>query len=187
MQGLILATDGFEDSDFSYPYYRLRKAGFDVHVVTPAGEPVTGKHGYEFEADFPFEAHAPEEWTEAYDFAIVPCGDSPEALRPEAPAAADLLRAFDEAGKPIAAICHGLQLLISADVLEGRTVTGYWSLEVDAENAGATWVDEPVVVDDNLVTSRAPEDLPVFMGTFLTEFAGPEAGADWSEPATPPA
>jgi protease I len=187
MQGLILATDGFEDSEFSYPYYRLREAGFDVHVVTPAGEPVTGKHGYGFEADLSVEAYTPEEWAEAYDFAVVPGGDSPEALRTEAPAAADLLRAFDEAGNPIAAICHGLQLLISADVLDGRTVTGYWSLEVDAENAGATWVDEPVVVDDNLLTSRVPDDLPAFMGTFVSEFAGPEADAGWTEPATPTA
>ena len=77
--------------------------------------------------------------------------------------------------------------MISADGLDGRTVTGYWSLEVDAENAGATRVDEPVVVDDNLRASRGPHDLPAFAGTFVSEFAGEESGPERTETATPAA
>jgi protease I len=186
MKGLIVTTDGFEDSEFSYPFYRLREAGFDVDVATPDGEPVEGKHGYEFDADFAIDAHDAEWWTDEYDLLVVPGGYAPERLRTEAPEAADIVSAFDDADRPIAAICHGAQLLISADVLEGREVTGYWTLEVDIENAGATFIDEAVVVDGNLVTSRVPEDLPAFMAELFevleSEF-GIEAEAGRAAPS----
>lgn len=162
MMGLILATDGFEDSEFSYPYYRAREDGWEVDVATPDGEAVEGKHGYEFDADLAIDEHEPEWYAEEYDFLLVPGGGSPEALRTEAPAAAEIVSWFDEYDRPIGAICHGPQLLISADVLEGREATAYWPLAVDVENAGAEFVDEAAVVDGNLVTARVPEDLPAF-------------------------
>ncbi|WP_423750798.1 type 1 glutamine amidotransferase domain-containing protein [Salinirarus marinus] len=167
MKGLIVTTDGFEDSEFSYPFYRLREEGWDVDVATPDGESVEGEHGYEFDADWAIDAHQPDWWAAEYDLLVIPGGDAPEALRTEAPEAADVVAAFDAADQPIAAICHGAQLLVSADVLEGREATGYWSLEVDVENAGATFVDDPVVVDGNLVTSRVPDDLPAFTTELL--------------------
>lgn len=167
MKGLILATDGFEDSEFSYPYYRLQESGWDVDVATPDGEPIEGKHGYEFDADFAIGVHEPAELSGQYGILVLPGGNSPESLRLEAPAAIDIVAAFDAADETIISICHGAQLLISADVLADRRATGYWTLEVDIENAGAEYVDEPVVVDGNLVTSRFPDDLPAFMDAAL--------------------
>lgn len=163
MQALILATDGFEDSELSYPYYRLQEYGADVHLVAPEEGTIEGKHGYAFEVDWTVDERMPEEWAEAFDLLVIPGGESPERLRTEAPEAADIVAAFDDFELPIASICHGAQLLISADVLEGREITGYWPLQVDVENAGASYVDEPVVVDDHFVTSRVPSDLPSFM------------------------
>jgi protease I len=176
MKGLVLVTDGFEDSEFSYPFYRLRESGWDVDVATPDGDSVTGEHGYEFDGDVAIDEDSPSWFAEEYDLLVVPGGDSPEALRTEAPAAADVVAAFDDRDRPIATICHGAQLLISAGILAGRRATGYWSLEVDVENAGAEYVDEPVVVDENLVTSRVPDDLPAFMdATLRLVEADPEA------------
>ncbi|MFB6269898.1 MAG: type 1 glutamine amidotransferase domain-containing protein [Halobacterium sp.] len=167
MKGLVLATDGFEDSEFSYPFYRLREAGWDVDVASPDSDAIEGEYGYEFDADLAIDGEDPLWFAEEYDLLVIPGGDSPEALRTEAPTAADVVAAFDDHDKPIAAICHGAQLLISADILEGRRATGYWSLQVDVENAGAEYVDERVVVDENLVTSRVPDDLPAFMDATL--------------------
>lgn len=167
MQAIMLVTDGFEDSEFSYPYYRLQEAGWSVDVATPGGEAIEGKHGTAYEADLAIDDHGPAWWVERYDLLVIPGGHSPESLRLEAPETADIVEAFDGAGLPIAAICHGAQLLISAGVLEGREATGYWSIRVDIENAGATFVDEEAVVDDNLVTARSPADLPAFMAATL--------------------
>lgn len=163
MQALILATNGFEDSELSYPYYRLQEDGATVHLLAPHAGTIEGKHGYEFDVDWTVDERAPEEWAEQFDMLVIPGGSSPEALRLEAPVSADIVAAFDEIDKPIAAICHGAQLLISADILEDRELTGYWSLEVDIENAGATYLDDEAVVDENLVTARVPDDLPSFM------------------------
>ena len=162
MRAIVLATDGVADSELNYPYYRLQEEDVSVDVATPDGDAIEGEHGYEFEADHAIDDHEPEWWADEFDLVVVPGGYSPENLRLEAPEAAEIVAAFDEAGQPIASICHGAQLLISADVLEGREVTGYWSLEEDVENAGAEFVDEAVVVDENLVTSRVPDDLPAF-------------------------
>ena len=167
MRALILTADGFEDSEFSYPFYRLQEADWEVDVMTPGGEPVEGKHGYAFDADLGFESLSPGEAADEYDLLVLPGGGAPEALRTEAPNAAHIVREFDERGQPIASICHGVQLMISADILEGREVTGYWPLEVDVENAGATYVDEPAVVDENIVSARYPDDLPAWLAETL--------------------
>lgn len=168
MEALIVTTDGFEDSEFSYPFYRLREAGVDVDVATPDGESVTGKHDYEFDADAAIDDRRPADWADSYDLLVVPGGYAPEQLRTEAPEAADVVAAFVDADRPVASICHGIQLLISADVLNGAEVTGYETLEVDVENAGATFHDEEVVVDEPFVTSRVPDDLPAFMAETLS-------------------
>lgn len=177
MKALLLATDGFEDTELTYPYRRLSEEGFDVTLATPEGETVEGKHGITWEADEDIEANDAETWADEYDALFIPGGRSPESLRTKAPIAADIVAAFDEAGKPIAAICHGAQLLISGDVLDGREIAAYWSLEVDVENAGATFVDEAAVVDDNLVTARVPDDLPAFMQAFFELVAEEQAVA----------
>ncbi|MFB6114525.1 MAG: type 1 glutamine amidotransferase domain-containing protein [Halodesulfurarchaeum sp.] len=167
MQALILTTDGFEDSEFSYPFYRLQEADWDVDVMTPGGKTVEGKHGYEFEADLAFEDADPDSVASEYDVLVLPGGGAPESLRTDAPTAADIVSAFDDRDKLIAAICHGVQLMISADVIEGREVTGYWPLEVDVENAGATYVDDAAVVDDNFVSARHPGDLPDWLSALF--------------------
>ena len=167
MDALIVSADGFEDSELSYPYYRLQEAGWDVTLATPDGEDVSGKHGVEFEADAAISENGAGGWADDTDVLVVPGGRAPESIRLSAPETTDIIARFDEADKPIASICHGAQLLISADVLEGREATAYASLEVDVENAGATFVDEEVVVDDNLVTSRNPSDLPAFAAKML--------------------
>lgn len=180
MKALLITTDGYEDSEFSYPFYRLQEAGYEVDVAAPEAGEVMGKHGYVFEADFSIDEHEPDWWAAEYDLLVIPGGKAPENLRTEAPAAAAVVRAFDDADRPIAAICHGAQLLISADILEGRKLTGYWSLEVDIENAGGSYVDEAVVWDDNLITSRVPGDLPAFMRTvfeFLEDWQKQPAAA----------
>lgn len=159
MRALIIAADKFEDSELFYPYYRLKEAGVQVDVATPKGNPIAGKHEIEIDADLKIE-NADEK---NYYLMIIPGGRSPEQLRVEAPESIDLIKKFHDDGKIISAICHGPQLLMSADTLNDRKATCYWSLIVDLENAGATFLNEPVVVDDNLITSRHPPDLPDFM------------------------
>ncbi len=171
MSSLIVTSDGFEDSELTYPYYRLQEADVDVDLATPGGETVTGKIGEEMDADLAIEDARPDE----YELLVIPGGRAPESMRLESPDAVEIIRRFDEQDKPIAAICHGVQLLISADMLDGREATGYWTLEVDVENAGATFTDDAVVVDDNLITSRAPQDLPMWMDETLSQL--PEAVA----------
>lgn len=163
MSGLIVTGDGFEDAEFTYPLYRLREEAFSIDVATPEGGSFESKHGQEFEADMRIEDATASD----YEFLVIPGGRAPESLRTDAPEVAELIAAVDEANKPIASVCHGAQLLISADVLEGRDATAYWPLATDVENAGATFRDQEVVVDGNLVTSRYPDDMPAFMREFL--------------------
>lgn len=164
-----MAADDFEDTELAYPLYRLLEEGFDVELATLDGGEVTGKHGYAFEGDIGIK----EARTADYSLLLLPGGKSPENLRIEAPESVELVEKFDEAGKPVAAICHGAQILISADVLEGRRATCYWSIRDDLENAGAEFVDRSVVVDGKMVTSRHPDDLPDFMRETLEVTGGP--------------
>lgn len=160
MRSLIITGDGVEDSEFTYPYYRLQEEGIDVDVATPNGESFESKHGQSFDAA---DIAINDVQSDGYDLLVLPGGRAPENVRLEEPGVGDIIRGFDEENKPIASVCHGAQLLITADVLDGREATGYWSIRDDIENAGATFVDEEVVVDDNLVTSRSPDDLPALM------------------------
>lgn len=165
MQAAILATDGFEDAELNYPMWRLEEMDVTVTLATPEGEPIEGKHGYRYEGDAPIvDVHADE-----VHCLVLPGGRSPERLREDAPVAVDVTRRCVEGDAVVAAICHGPQLLASADLLDGRQVACYPGIADDVEHAGATYVDEPVVVDGTIVTSRLPEDLPAFMRETTTK------------------
>jgi protease I len=157
MRVLILTANGVEDCELFYPYYRFKEEGFDVDVATPDGQKVMGEHGYSLEASLSFaDADA-----EDYDLLLLPGGKGPEKVRLESEAV-EITRQMFDADKMVAAICHGPQVLISADVLRGKRATCWPALRDDLKAAGADYVDREVVVDDNLITSRCPPDLPAF-------------------------
>ncbi len=154
----------FEDSEFRVPYDALREAGHEVTLVgVKAGEKVEGKKGKE---SAKVDVAADGKDAAGYDAMAIPGGASPDHLRTEKNVV-DFVRAFVKTGKPIAAVCHGPQLLIEADAVAGRTMTSWASVRKDLENAGARWVDREVVVDGNLITSRKPADLPAFSKALL--------------------
>lgn len=169
----FLLTDGFEDSELTSPWDAVTEAGAEPVLISPAPGTLTGKKGYEAGVDL-LAADA-----DAADYAglVLPGGVvNGDKLRMDADSVA-LTRAFFEQGKPVAAICHGGWILTDADVLKGRTVTSYSSLQTDLRNAGAEWVDEEVVVDNGLVTSRTPDDLPAFNAKLVEELGeGEHAG-----------
>jgi protease I len=162
MEALIFIADGFEDSEFYYPYYRLKEEGIGVIVAGPQAGEFTGKHGYTFEADTALD----EVSAESCDILVIPGGKAPETIRLNKNAV-KLTMEIMQAGKPLAAICHGGQVLISADVLKGKKATCWKSISDDLKAAGAEYIDQEVVVDGNLVTSRCPADLPMFMKELL--------------------
>jgi protease I len=167
----ILATDGFEQSELTEPKRALEEAGATVHVIAPKAGMIRGwdrtDWGEEVEVDLELAQARPED----YDGLVLPGGQiNPDRLRIE-PGAVAFARAFFEAGKPVGAICHGPWLLVEADVVRGRKVTSWPSVRTDLKNAGADWVDQEVVVDQGLVTSRNPGDLPAFNAKLVEEFA----------------
>ncbi|MGB3328634.1 MAG: type 1 glutamine amidotransferase domain-containing protein [Thermomicrobiales bacterium] len=153
----VVLARNYEDVESDAPIEALQDAGADVTVIGIEKGTIEGKKGGKTEATETFSSVSPE----AFDLLVIPGGGSPENLRIDRDAVA-FTRSFVESGKPVAAICHGAQLLISAKVLPGRTVTAVNKIRDDIQNAGATWVDEPLVIDRNLITSRIPDDLPVF-------------------------
>jgi len=158
-----LAAD-FEDSEFSTPYERLKEAGHELVIVgTERGATVEGKRG-KMRATIqvePADLRAVD-----FDAVVIPGGYSPDHLRTDEHMVR-FVREFEATGRPLAAICHGPQLLIEADAVRGRKLTSWPSVRKDLENAGAEWVDRPVVVDGNLVTSRKPDDVEVFCTAIL--------------------
>jgi protease I len=158
MKALILSADIFEDSELLYPLYRLQEAGYDVETASLARGVISGKRGYEVTAVRSFAEVDPE----GYDVLVLPGGKAPAAIRGDAHAQA-IARAFMSTARPVAAICHGPQLLISAGLVAGRRATCYRSVADELRAAGAIYEDREVVVDANLVTSRQPSDLPAFM------------------------
>jgi len=169
----ILATHGFEDSELTEPLAAVREAGAEVEIVSTSTGSIRGEHGFEaIVSRTTADASA-----DAYDALILPGGVSNgDKIRMDRDAVA-FTRAFFDQHKPVAAICHGGWILADADVLRGRTVTSFPSLQTDLRNAGATWVDEEVVVDQGLVTSRTPDDLPAFCAKVVEEIAeGPHRG-----------
>jgi protease I len=168
----VLLTEGFEQVEMTSPREALEKAGATVELVSPAGEKIRAwdltKWGKTFRVDTPLKKADPAD----YDALVLPGGVmNPDKLRLDKKAV-DFVRSFFEAGKPVAAICHAPWTLIEADVVRGRRVTSWPSLRTDLLNAGADWVDEQVVVDDRLVTSRKPADLPAFNRKVIENFAG---------------
>ncbi len=164
----ILVEDLYEELELWYPLLRLREEGAEVVVVgTGSKEVYTGKHGYPVEA----EATAAGVGADDLDALIIPGGYAPDLMR-RYPALIDLVRQTFEAGKVVAAICHGGWVLVSAGVLSGRRVTGFASIRDDLVNAGARYVDRSVVQDGNLITSRFPDDLPAFCQAIIAALAG---------------
>ena len=158
MKALIISADNFEDSELLYPYYRLKEAGIDVTVASMNRGTIKGKHGYEVTVD----ASLDEVDADAYDILILPGGKAPAEVRKETKALA-IVSSFFAQNKPVAAICHGPQILISADLLQARRATCYKSVADELRSAGVFYEDVEVVVDGNLITSRQPSDLPAFM------------------------
>ena len=153
---MVLANN-FEDSEAIEPKNHLEALGAEVVTVGAEKGTVSGKKGATLEVERTFSEVSPDE----FQMLVIPGGGAPENLRIVDDAVA-FTRRFVESGKPVGSICHGPQLLISADVLKGRTVTSVNKIRDDVKNAGGNYVDQELVVDDNLITSRVPKDLPAF-------------------------
>ncbi len=169
----FLATDGFEDSELLAPWQAVLDAGGAPTLVTPEAKTIEGENGHVQEADLSVaEADAT-----GFDALVLPGGvGNADLLRLDEQAVAFAKRFF-EAGKPVGVICHGAWILTEADLVRGRTMTSFPSLRTDLRNAGAEWVDEEVVVDQGLVSSRNPDDLPAFNDKLIEEIAeGVHAG-----------
>jgi len=167
----ILTENGFEESELLNPKNALEEAGATVHIVSPQQEKVRAMNHHEWTIECKVDKNITQVHADQYDGLLLPGGVfNPDKLRTN-PDALKFVRDFFSAGKPVAAICHGPQTLISADVVKGRKMTSYHSIKQDLINAGASWVDEEVVVDQGLVTSRSPKDLPAFNAKMIEEFA----------------
>lgn len=158
MKALIISADNFEDSELLSPYYRLEEAGAEVDVASLKKGTLRGKHGYVVEANLAF----PEVQPDNYDLLLLPGGKAPQSIRDNLDAR-EIVKFFFLRDKPVAAICHGPQILASAGVLEKRHATCYKTVADELRKAGALYEDRDVVVDGNLITSRQPSDLPAFM------------------------
>jgi protease I len=158
MKALIISADHFEDSELLFPFYRLQEEGLEVDIASIARGKIHGKHGYEVVVDTALRDVDPN----AYDILILPGGKAPATLRKE-PAAVEIAQEFMRSNKPVAAICHGPQLLITAGIMPGRRATCAHSVAEELQASGALYEDKAVVVDGKLVTSRQPSDLPAFM------------------------
>jgi len=166
----ILVADGFEQVEMTKPREALNAAGAETKIVSLKSGQIQGMNhmekGDKFDVDLTLDDARPEE----FDALMIPGGlYNPDALRSNEDAL-DFARQFFKAGKPVAAICHGPQVLISADLVRGRKMTSWPAIKVDMRNAGARWVDEEVVVDNGLVSSRKPDDIPAFNNKMIEEF-----------------
>jgi protease I len=166
---LIIASNGFEQSELEVPRDDLRQAGAHVDVATPMGEPIWGWQDKDWGDEVPADLSLADADARSYDALVIPGGQmNPDTLRVDAEAM-KLVRAFLAAGKVVAAICHGPWLLVEAGAVKGRRVTSYKSIKTDVVNAGGQWVDQSVVADGGIVTSRAPGDLPDFVAKIVEE------------------
>lgn len=158
MKILIVSADNFEESELLVPYYRLKEEGIQVDIASLKKGTIKGKHGYEVEVDKMLN----EINTAEYDALVIPGGKAPGILRQDKQAI-EIVKHFFQENKPVSAICHGPQILISAGLLKGRRSTSYKSVAQEVKDSGAIYIDKEVVVDGNLVTSRQPSDLPAFL------------------------
>lgn len=167
----ILATDGFEQSELVEPKQALEEAGAQTHIVSLSQGKVKGWKDKQWGDELPVDITLEEANAEDYNGLLLPGGVmNPDKLRME-PAAVEFVKKFFAAGKPVAAICHGPWLLVEAGVVDGRKLTSWASIQTDIKNAGGQWVDEEVVTDNGLVTSRCPDDIPAFNRKMIEEFA----------------
>lgn len=167
----VLVADGFEQSEMTEPCKALDQAGATSVLVSLKPGEVKGWSGANWGDSFPVDKVLSDTRPEDFDALLLPGGVlNPDKLRMEA-SAVSFIKAFGDAGKPIAAICHGPWTLINAGIAKGKRLTSWPSLEVDLRNAGADWVDEQCVVDGNLVTSRKPADIPAFNAAIIDLFA----------------
>lgn len=159
---LIITGDNADDSELLYPYYRMIEAGYTVDILSEKQGDILCKHGYKTVANVSVD----EVDVQAYAGLILPGGMAPEKLRQDT-RIVELVKAFFNLSLPIAAICHGPQLLMSAGILKGIKATCYSGIVDDLKNAGAVYVDQKMVCDHNVITSRRPQDLPYFMKQFM--------------------
>jgi protease I len=167
----ILAADGFEQAELEQPKRALEDAGAEVSIVSLKSGKIQGMNhlekGGQLDVDLTLASAKPGD----FDALMIPGGlANPDSLRSSRPALA-FTRAFFAAGKPVAVICHGAQVLIDAGLVEGRTLTSWPAIQADIRNAGGNWLDKEVVVDNGLVSSRKPDDLPAFNRKMIEEFA----------------
>ncbi len=167
----ILVADGFEQVELEGPKKALDEAGAKTEIVSPAKGQVKGWKTSDWGDKFPVDVPLDEAKADDYDALVLPGGQiNPDKLR-IIPQAIDFVRSFVTSGKPIGAICHGPWTLIEAGAVKGKTVTSWPSLKTDLRNAGANWVDQQVVTDNGIVTSRKPDDIPAFNKKIVEEFA----------------
>lgn len=168
---LIMATNGFEQSELEVPLERLQDAGANVDIASLDLGEITGWDGDDWGDDIEVDLKIGDVNVDDYAALVLPGGQiNPDLLRVDADAVA-LIRAFDRAGKPIAAICHAPWLLIEAGMAKGKRLTSYKSIRTDVTNAGAQFVDDAVVVDGHIITSRCPDDLPAFCDAIVAAVA----------------
>ncbi len=170
---LILATDGFEQSELEVPLEKLRTAGALVHVGAPSQRKdkahIMGWKGKDWGSPVPVDVELNEVSVGFYDGLVLPGGQmNPDTLR-QTPEAMKFITEFIASGKTIAAVCHAPWLLVEANAVRGRKITSYKSIKTDIVNAGANWVDQPVVADQGIVTSRNPDDLNAFVAKIIEE------------------
>ncbi len=170
MRVAILVDNGFEEVEMVEPRKALDEAGARTSIVSPAGENVRSWAFTEWSKSYPVDVPLDQSRPGDFDALLLPGGViNPDKLRMR-PDAVSFVKAFFEAGKPVAAICHGPWTIIEAGVARGRRIASWPSLKTDLRNAGAEWVDEPAVVDGNLVSSRKPDDLPHFNRAMIDLF-----------------
>lgn len=164
---VLVAAEGIEQVELTSPWQALEDAGWEPVLVSPDSGSVQAFNHLDRADTFPVDVTVADASVDDFAGLLLPGGvANPDALRADR-TAVDLVRAFTESGKPVAAICHAIWMLVEADVLGGRRVTSWPSLQTDVRNAGGTWVDEEVVLDGHLVTSRKPDDLPAFNAALL--------------------
>lgn len=168
----VLADSGFEESELTTPVQRLKEEGATVHIISSSSGTIQAMQGdHDWTIEVPVDQTITASDAADYHGLLLPGGVlNPDSLRKNDDAL-EFVKAFFAAGKPVAAICHAPQVLISADVVKGRKLTSIRQISIDLINAGAQWVDEEVVVDQGLVTSRSPDDLPAFCDKMVEEFS----------------
>ena len=173
----ILVADGFEQVELTEPRKALDEAGAKTSIVSPSKGKVKGWQHTEWGDELPVDVPLGQAKADDFDALLLPGGVmNPDHLRRD-PQVQRFVKSFFDAGKPVAAICHGPWTLIDAGVARGRKMTSYETIQMDLKNAGVDWVDQEVVVDGNLVTSRKPDDLPAFNKAIVEVFAGAEVSA----------